>query len=170
MRTIYLLRHAKAESASGTDHDIDRKLAPAGREACGVIGSYMKEKKYKPDFVLCSAASRTHETFELTMEAAGMSPPYQMDKKLYTTTVEQIIGRLHLLSDDIESVMVVGHNPVMHQLALTLASPAESDMRSMLEMKYPTGALTVLHFTVDFWSDISHWKGELADYMMPSAF
>src|SRR5215469_9320859 len=103
MKTVYLLRHAKAESASGDQQDIDRKLAPAGREACEVVGEYMKEKGYLPDFVLCSAASRTRETFELTMEAAGVSPPHQIDKKLYTTTVEQIISRLKLLNDDLEA-------------------------------------------------------------------
>lgn len=170
MKTVYLLRHAKAEMAAGNQQDIDRKLAPAGREACSIMGVYLNEKGYLPDFVLCSSAARTQETFELTMAAAGISPPHQIDKRLYATTVEQIIARLKLLNDDLGAVLVVGHNPVVHQLALTLARPAENELRSALEMKYPTGALTVLRFAVDFWDDIGHWKGELADFMRPSAF
>jgi len=169
MKTVYLLRHAKAESAKGAQEDIERKLAPAGREACAVVGVYMKKKEYVPDFVLCSAACRTQETFELAMQAAGMSPPYRLEKKLYATTVDYILSQLRLLDDAIGSAMVVGHNPIMHQFALTLAKTKATDMRRSLEMRYPTGALTVLRFAADSWNDVERWQGELVDCMMSSA-
>ncbi|HEU5046492.1 MAG TPA: histidine phosphatase family protein [Rickettsiales bacterium] len=168
MKTLYLLRHAKAEPASSKGEDIDRKLAPRGREACGTIGEYMKRKNYHPGLVLCSAAARTHETFELVMEAAGLSPKHIFEKDLYYCSAEEIITRLHDIEDEVDSVMIVGHNPVMHHLALVMAQPVSSDLHAELELKYPTGSLTVLRFAEGSWADVRPGSGELADFVTPS--
>lgn len=168
MKTLYLLRHAKAESAGPTVDDIDRRLAPRGREACGTVGQYIKSKKYIPSFILCSPAKRTRETFELVMQSAGVAPQHQFERSLYLTSAEKIIGYLLDMGDNIDSLMVIGHNPSMHHLALTLAQPTSSELHRELELKYPTGALTVLRFPVDSWSDIASGAGELIDFMVPA--
>ena len=168
MKTVYLLRHAKAEPASDKQEDINRNLAERGREACSVIGSYMKEKDYLPSYVLCSPATRTRQTFDLVTQSMGIVPKHEFEKKIYASTTEGIIALLHHFDDSITSAMVIGHNPVMHHLALTLAQPISTNLHATLELKYPTGALTVLQFPVDSWQAISYGAGELVDFFTPS--
>lgn len=168
MKTLYLMRHAKAEQAASKEEDINRNLSVPGREACEVVGVYMKNKGYNPGLVLCSAASRTRETFEMVMKYSAIAPQYEFLKELYNTTAEELIRRLRFIDDDVESVMIVGHNPVMHNLAMVLAQPGDGDLRMKLELKYPTGALTVLRFEVSSWNGIVPGNGKLLDFMVPS--
>jgi len=170
LKTLYLLRHAKAESATVKEDDINRKLSARGREACTTIGIYMKTKGYAPSLVLCSPATRTRETLEYVMESACISPPHTFEKSIYLATIDKIIDILHCFDDGVDSLMIVGHNPAMHHLALTLAQPESTGLHALLELKYPTGALTVLRFPVNSWQDIMRGEGELLDFMTPSAF
>ncbi len=168
MKTLYLLRHAKTEAATGNQEDIDRRLTASGREACEAIGSYMKKHKYVPSFVLSSPARRTSETFSHVMEAAGMSPPYKFEKTFYPFNPDRVADSIRKLDDNIDSVMIVGHNPGIHQLAITLAKPDDTDSYEQLKTKYPTGTLTVLRFKLDSWERMGNKGGKLMDFMPPS--
>jgi phosphohistidine phosphatase len=168
LKTLYLLRHAKAESAHARENDFDRKLAERGREACQDVGEYMKAKNYLPQLVLSSSSARTTETFALVMQAAGIAPAHQFEKTLYLATADDVLRHIHLVSPDVESLLMIGHNPGMHHIALILAEPKSSDLHVNLELKYPTASLTVLCFNVDSWTEVSSGMGELLDFMTPS--
>lgn len=169
MKTLYLLRHAKTESAKATEGDIDRKLTPRGIDASKTVGSYLRERGYNPAFVICSPARRTRETFELVMRSAGLAPPHRFEKVIYLATIDKIMDQITKMDDHIKSLMIVGHNPGMHHLAITLAQPENTDMRTTLALKYPTGALTVLRFAVDSWKSIEPGEGELIDFATPDS-
>lgn len=169
MKTLYLLRHAKAEPAKGKEEDAERRLSDFGRASCKIIGNYMKEKGYFPSFILCSPARRTTDTCNLTMEAAGVNPPRKFDNGLYAATAERLINHLRLIDDDITSAMLVGHNPGIHTLALTLAHPADDDMYGTLRLKYPPGSLTVLHIPGGSWQDVRAGAAGLVDFMTLSS-
>jgi phosphohistidine phosphatase len=166
MKTLYLLRHAKAIAAGGGVGDEARPLSERGREACGLIGAYMQQKAYAPARVLSSTSVRTRQTVkgvfsELEAEAV------QWVDALYLAGPEKILQIVQNRGGDAQSVMVVGHNPGLHVLALALASPTHTELRMMLEMKYPTGALCVLRFEVDDWQDIAPGSAELVDFVAP---
>lgn len=167
MKTLYLLRHAKAEPARGRETDSERTLSVNGQQTCQLVGAYMKAKHYLPEQVVASAARRTVETCEMTLKAAGINPPVDVQKNLYLATAEDLLHAIRQMEDGTPSVMMVGHNPGLHHLALALAEPVHSNLYVLLDIKYPTGALAVLHFDCASWQDISPGRGELADFMTP---
>lgn len=167
MKTLYLLRHAKAESGNFTLQDEDRPLSQRGREACQDISSYIKKKKYTPDIVLCSTSARTRETLERVQDGFLSPPACKMEKKLYLATPGEMLAHIHALQDEYTSVLLIGHNPGMHHLAALLASAKHTALREELEIKYPTGALAVITFDVLHWKHIKPDTGTLLDFVVP---
>jgi phosphohistidine phosphatase len=168
MKTLYLLRHAKAEPAGKDGNDQDRVLSLRGVEACATVGSYMKSKGYLPEIVLSSTSARTRETFEQVKAALGITPKARFEDKLYLAEAETIIKHVQSVDHGVSSVMVVGHNPGMHHAALLLSEPGREKLRLELELKYPTCALTVLQFDAEDWKEVTQGKGRLADFITPA--
>jgi phosphohistidine phosphatase len=168
MKTLYLLRHAKAEPGSKDISDPDRGLAPRGREACELVGKYMSRKMYRPDAALCSTSTRTRQTLELVKAAAGFESKDYFESRLYLAEAPELLSQVQALVDGVRSVLVVGHNPGMHHAALLLSVPKRSQLRMNLELKYPTATLTVLRFDISHWADLAPGQGELVDFVTPA--
>jgi phosphohistidine phosphatase len=155
---LYLLRHAKS---SWTDHglsDHDRPLAPRGRKAAALIGEYLRHEEITIDLVLCSSARRARETLELV----GAEGRIEVEPELYAASAEELLDRLRQLPEDIESVLLVGHNPSIQDLAAGLAGGAGG----LAEQKYPTGALAELTFT-GRWADLRPQRANLTAFVRP---
>jgi phosphohistidine phosphatase len=167
MKTLYLLRHAKAESGSSTIHDEDRPLSARGREACAYIAAHISRNNYAPDIVLCSSAIRTRETCERIQEALPESAKVKNEKKLYLATPGEMLTHIQAVDDQYHGVMLVGHNPGMHHLAATLANSEHTPLRMELDIKYPTGALAVITFNAKHWRNIAPDTGALVDFVIP---
>ena len=129
MSRLYLLRHAKSSWDDPGLVDHDRPLAPRGRQAAEAIGAYLREHDIGPELVLCSSAARTRET----LERVGLTG--QIEDALYGAGASALLARLHEVPDEVASVMLIGHNPGMRQLAVDLAG---------LDDKFPTAALATL--------------------------
>lgn len=169
MKKLYLLRHAKAEPGSKVVGDSDRTLSARGREACAAMGVYMKKKSYAPALVLCSPSARTRQTLELVAQAAGVKPKHTFEDMLYLATAEEILRVAQNVEGEPDSLMIVGHNPGMHHVALLLAAPGRTQSRLELELKYPTGALAVLEMKCACWRDLGVGKGTLLDFVTPES-
>jgi len=167
MKTLYFLRHAKAEPGSKVLGDKERPLAPRGLEACETVGAYLKAKGYRPDFALVSSSVRTKQTFAEVTKTAGMGLRHRVEDALYLATAEEILRVLREAEETSGSLMIVGHNPGMHHIALLLAGTEPTPPRKVLELKYPTCALAVLHFKAKSWKDVAPGKGEIADFITP---
>ena len=167
MKTLYLLRHAKAESGAIEAGDRDRVLAPRGHEACAAIGAYMKSKSYTADAIICSSAARTRETLALVASAAGLLAAPRYEDALYLATAEEVLQAVGQETPSASCVLVVGHNPGMHHLALMMSTPRRTKLRQSLELKYPTCSLTVLTFDSQSWNAIEPGQGELVDFITP---
>jgi len=167
MKILYLLRHAKAESGGVGMNDEDRALSERGRRASASIGNYMKKKDYIPQLALCSSSVRTRQTLEEVARAAGTVWPARFEKSLYLATAEEMLRVIAQADDACASLLVVGHNPGMHHLALLLADPEPEDLHHALELKYPTGTLTALKISGAHWSDIAPGAGQLTDFVTP---
>lgn len=164
MKRLYLLRHAKSSWKDTSLPDHDRPLAGRGRRAAKAIARHMREHGVEPELVLCSTARRARETLDRIASALG-SPTVRVESELYAASAPALLERLRSLPDTVESVMVIGHNPGLQELALELARPASA--ASELAAKYPTGALATLAFDASSWQELDRDTAELVELVRP---
>ncbi|MGK9166467.1 histidine phosphatase family protein [Inquilinus limosus] len=153
MKTLILLRHAKSDWSDPTLADHDRPLAPRGRDAAPRMGAWLKAHGPMPDLILCSTAARARQTLALALEALGATPETRFDRGLYLVGGPGVLARLRQAPDTAATVMVVGHNPDLEQLARRLAISGEKKPLARLEEKYPTAALAVIELPVERWAE-----------------
>ena len=163
MRLVYLLRHAKSSWESGLP-DQERPLAKRGRRAAKAIGRHVREAGVEPELVLCSTARRARETLERVEPALG-SPDVRIEPRLYEAGSDELLDCLRAVADHVGSVMLIGHNPGLQQLALDLARPT-ADV-SELAAKYPTAALVTLALPARSWRLIEPATAELVGFVRP---
>lgn len=163
MHTLYLLRHAKSSWADSTLPDRDRPLAPRGRRDAKRIARYLAGRGFEPDLVLCSSAGRARETLELVRPAFGAST-VMLEEELYAASSDELLARIRLVPEAVASVMLIGHNPGLQQLAVVLASTG--DELDRLEAKFPTAALATLALEKT-WSRLAQADAMLAAYVVP---
>ena len=153
MKTLILLRHAKSDWSEPGLADHDRPLAPRGREAAPRMGAWLKAHGPMPELVLCSTATRARETLALALEALGAAPETRFDRGLYLVGAPGVLSRLRRAPDEAATVMVVGHNPDLEQLARRLARTGDAAALARLEEKYPTAGLAVIELPVERWAE-----------------
>jgi phosphohistidine phosphatase len=161
MKRVYLLRHAKSSWKYPKLADHDRPLAGRGKQAAKRIAKHMRAQELEPELVLCSTARRARETLERIEPAIGRAP-VRVESELYGASAHDLLARLHRLPDDVGSVLVIGHNPGMHELALELAGPAPE-----LRGKFPTAALATLAFHGSGWGELGPDATELVELTRP---
>jgi phosphohistidine phosphatase len=170
MKTIYILRHAKADQGDGAVRDHERPLNARGREAAPKMGAYMKAKGYKPALILCSTAQRTVETCNLVRPSLG-DMTVTFEEGLYLAEARSILERVRRLDDGLGSVMVIGHNPGLEQLANGLSSSpkneAEEKLHRRMREKFSTCSFAAIEFPAKTWRDIKTGGGTLKDFMRP---
>ena len=165
MRNLYLLRHAKSSWSDPTLSDHERPLAPRGRRDAKRIAAHLLELGIAPELVLCSTAVRTRETLELIRPALGSAATVELEAGLYAAWAETLLERLRQVPAERTSVMLIGHNPGLQDLALVLASSGPG--RDRLEAKFPTAALATLTVPAASWTELSPGEAVLAAYVVP---
>lgn len=167
MKTLCLLRHGKSAWDDPALDDHDRPLAPRGRKAAGVIGRHLKETGLRPDLVLCSTARRASDTLALVLESLGTDLPVERERGLYLCGSHVLLERLRDAPDTSERLMLVAHNPDLHELAMLLTADGEdADLRNLRE-KFPTGACAILRFGATRWRDVEPGGGRLVELALP---
>lgn len=168
MRRLILMRHAKTERSNpGGDHA--RMLEERGRTDAARIAAWMQENGIVPEYVLVSDATRTRETAVAMQPAFTPAAVIACSEKLYLAEAEQILREIWAVPDHAAVLMLIGHNPGMHELAHILAGHGNGDLREQLGAHYPTGALAVLDFQSDSWADIMPGAGTLSQFITPKA-
>lgn len=132
-----------------------------------MLAEHLKTGQIQPQLVLCSSSCRTRET----LEGIGLGGQHLIETELYGARTEELLARLRRIPDEVESVMVIGHNPTMQTVVLRLASAAlsmEPSTLSAVRAKFPTGALATL--TVECpWSELAPGCAGLAGFVRPKA-
>ncbi len=167
MRTLFLLRHAKSSWDDSTLADHDRPLAPRGRRAARRIADYFRSEAVRPALVLCSSARRARETLAEVRPALGEQAEVRVTDELYGADADEMLHRLRALGQDIASVMIVGHNPGLHDLALELAGDGDEAAIAQLHTKFPTGALATLQLGRTRWDELAPGQAYLASLVLP---
>jgi phosphohistidine phosphatase len=133
-RTLILLRHAKSDW-SGTDADVDRPLSKRGLREAPQAGRWLAHHVDSIDLTVVSPANRAQKTWELASSELQTKPPASIDDRLYAASADQLLDVVRALPDDAHTVVLVGHNPGIEDLASRLTGDS---------MPMPTSALAVI--------------------------
>ena len=166
MRHLMLLRHAKTERAGPGERDRDRKLTKRGRADAAAIATYMAHNAIVPDLALVSPARRTQETWDLVSAVFEKTPRRSNEDRIYNASTDDLMA---LIGDTrgASSLLVIGHNPGLHDLSLQLVASGEAKMRTRLMEKLPTAGLAVIDLPFDHWSQLRPQCGRLIHFMTP---
>jgi phosphohistidine phosphatase len=148
MDRLILMRHGKAEQHAATGGDFERALAPRGQGDAALMGQVLAKAGLSPDVVLVSSARRTRETWEAASPAFPAAQA-QVRRDLYHAEAQDVLAAIRDAAPASGAVMVVGHNPGLHELALRMAmgGPADPALLARLRGKFPTA--TVAAFSID---------------------
>ena len=161
-RTLILLRHAKSDYPPGAaDHE--RPLAPRGIREAGLAGDWLRAHAPAVDEALCSTATRTRQTYAQSALAA----PARYVDDLYDAMPGTVIATINTVADDVDTLLVIGHEPAMSAVALGLAGPGtDAAVAQRISEKYPTSGIAVLHVPGG-WADVELRSAALVDFHVP---
>jgi phosphohistidine phosphatase len=176
---LVLLRHAKSAWPDVPDHE--RPLARRGRRDAPAVGHWLLVAGHVPDLVLCSAARRARQTWQLAQAEIGPPVPVSFDDGVYQATAEGLLAGIRLTPPEPQTLLVVGHDPAIPQLAFMLirdvapvgqaVSPIQAaerpDLLSRMRVKFPTAAVAVLEFAGSAWPQLSPGRALLTEFVTP---
>jgi phosphohistidine phosphatase len=158
MKMVWLLRHAKSSWENDATPDHDRPLAPRGHKAGKRLRRFASENGLCPELVICSTALRARSTLDLVLPGLGASR-IELDGDIYLAATDTLMRKLWSLDPSISRVMLVGHNPGLHELACLLAPPGPE--------AFPTGALAELRLEIDDWRSAAPGCATLDRLVLP---
>ncbi len=165
MRRLLLLRHAKTETGK-PNRDHERALTARGRANAAALGAWLQHNGFAPDLVLCSAAARTVETWEIASQELDLVPQTEFLEQLYLAPAKRIQAIIHA-AGDAATILVIGHNPGMEDCAAELSrkprDKGEAARREDLSEKFPTCGLAVLAFE----DAVAPGAGALIEFITP---
>ncbi len=167
MRRLLLLRHAKSERSEPGGRDHERTLSARGRSDTPIVAAYMARHGYIPERALISSAVRTQETWKLAAKAFRPAPTAVTDERLYHATPQAILNVIQEVPAGAHTLIVVGHNPGLHELGILLIASGDIEARERLHEKLPTTGLVVIDFAIDDWRRLHMQSGRLERYVTP---
>ncbi|KDE12374.1 hypothetical protein N505_0116290 [Rhodococcus aetherivorans] len=155
------MRHGKSAYPDGVaDHE--RPLAPRGRREAGLAGRWLRAHQPPIDAVLCSSATRARKT----LAEAAVEVPTEILDDLYEATPGKIVDAIRQVPDDVSTLLVVGHEPVLSATTLLLSDDHDSDAARQIIEKFPTSAVAVLAVRGP-WHDLGPRGAALVDFHIP---
>lgn len=165
MKTLTLLRHAKSDWSDAVARDFDRPLNERGRRAARTIGAHMASEGLVFDRVLASPALRVKDTLDEVERAYGKPLPREYDERVYLASASTLLDLVRETDEQVERLLLVGHNPGLEDLALELVRETGSPMLQEVEIKYPTATLAEVAIETDSWSTAA--GGKLLRFVRP---
>ena len=164
---LMLLRHAKSEKGEPGMSDRDRTLNARGRSDAPKIGAYMAHHALRPDLVMVSDSRRTRETWERLSKAWTVAPSVTYEDALYNAGADAILELLREDSGAANALLVVAHNPGLHELGKLLIASGDVDARERLNEGLPTSGLLVIDFVGSDWRKLHPRSGRLERFITP---
>jgi phosphohistidine phosphatase len=158
-KVLVLMRHAKAEASAPTD--FERGLTDRGHGDAADAGVWLAKSDVVPDYVLVSAAARAQQTWEDVALAAGWDLQLaEASDDLYRAGTEEALEMLREIEDGVETLLVLGHNPTIGQLAAFLDDGSSDENELDLADGYPTATVTIFDYDGD-WNELDEAEGTL---------
>lgn len=163
-RRLVLVRHAQAADAPV---DRDRPLTEHGAARAGAIGSWLRQAGVVPDLVLVSPALRATQTWERAGASLGSGSPPAVDQRIYDNTVHAVLSAITDTADEVATLVVVGHNPSVGELAFVLDDgDGDPSARDDLHAGFPTGAVALFELGASF-AELAPGEATLTDFEVP---
>ncbi|MFJ8493266.1 SixA phosphatase family protein [Streptomyces sp. NPDC094038] len=154
LRRLVVLRHAKSAWPEGVPDRL-RPLADRGRRDAPAAGRALAESDSLPDLAVCSTAVRARQTWELAAGQWGTPPPVRYDGRVYAADVPDLLAVVHEVPPEVETLLLVGHNPGLEELVLDLAGDGLDDTLEQMRRKFPTSAIAVLAWHGTTWAELA---------------
>lgn len=168
MIQLALLRHAKSSWDQPKLDDFDRPLNERGRRAAPIMGRLMASIKFAPDVVLCSPAKRTRETLDaIAADITTAKQVVRFDEQLYLATPDTMLDCLRSAGETAKRILLIGHNPGLHALAVALAQTGDPAQRARMHDHFPTAALAIISLGGDTFHNLETTGGHLETYITP---
>lgn len=164
---LVLLRHAKAEPAGGLDDEL-RPLALEGRRQASAVGAGLRAAGLEPEVVLVSSAVRTRQTWDRVRAGLGAVPgDVQVSEAVYHAGVRSLLELVRGVDAAAETVLIVGHEPAVSQVAAVLAGPgSDPGLQAAVRAGVPTATYSVLE-TDTAWADLAPDGARLVAVVRP---
>jgi len=148
MKTVFLVRHAKSSRDDISVPDKDRPLADRGRRDAPEMGKRLAQRGVKPDLIVSSPALRARSTAELIAEKLGYRRrDVVIEERLYGGEADDLLDVIHGLDDEVNSVMLFGHNPELTEFAHRISSQITH---------LPTCAVAEFRFDAKLWPNVGN--------------
>lgn len=158
MKKLYIVRHTnKAEAKSGQD-DYDRELSQQGLDEAKKMAVQLSNKIEKTDLIVSSPALRTKQTAEIFADVLDYNKSIMYNEVLYMAFVNELLETISYTFDTVENMILIGHNPSLTALAITLVDFKE---------KFQIGGIMEIEFDCNSWIDISKENARLVSYIYP---
>jgi len=167
MKNLLLLRHAKSSWTHPGLMDFERPLNNRGILAADKMATHLSANMPLPDQIICSSAQRTRETLSAFLKVYAHEMTIEMSRDLYMAPPSVMIGLIQAVPTEVETLMLISHNPGMEELALTLSKPIHSDAMEDMLFKYPTAACAHLSFEGQDWMDVRVKSATLEAFIKP---
>ena len=168
MKTALLMRHAKSSWGDPSLEDFQRPLAPRGLDAAPRMAAYMRDQGLSPDHVICSAAVRALETWELMAPLFGGDISMASHEGLFHAGPRALLDALRRCPEDRGRLLLIAHSPGIESLAVALTGPGfDREVYGRLCAKFPTAALAVIEFESDIWRGLGENGGRLTRFVVP---
>ncbi len=165
MRRLVIFRHAKAVP-HGAAPDFDRALAERGLSDAQETGRYLAQEQILPDLALVSSSLRTRQTWERAAPALG-NVPVRYEDAIYDASPATLMSIVRKAPQSVRTLVLVGHNPGMAQLARDLAGHGDRYAFARMRQKFPTSAIAVVDFAIDEWPEVAFGGGRLDRFVTP---
>jgi phosphohistidine phosphatase len=167
MRRLMLLRHSTAASAEPGASDHDRELTPEGRADAALVGAYLVNHSFRPDRIMVSSATRTRDSWRQIAAALRATPEAIFDRRIYNASSQVLFDVMAETPDNARAVLILGHNPGLHELAVHLIANGDIDIRERLRENFPTSGIAIIDFALDSWSKLHPRSGRLERFVSP---
>lgn len=160
MKTLLILRHAKTQSdAPAGDHT--RELTERGHRNAAAMSAHIHKVIGTPDAIITSDATRARQTAVIVAPAVGFTAPLSVEPRMYGGDLDTLLAVVRHISDDVQTAIIVGHNPGFEELAAALAGNPEHGVR------LPTSGLALIELDVAGWDSVRAGSGHLREVATP---
>ena len=168
MRRLLLMRHAKTETDAPSGKDFDRRLDDRGLQDAAAMGAWLDRHPPQPDLVCVSTAARARQTWDLIAAELDVQPVVAHLDELYSAGPAELLAVIRAAAvEDPATLMIVGHNPGLHELALGLIGGGDANDRRAIASNLPTGGIVIIDFAIEDWNDVAFRGGQLAQFVSP---
>jgi phosphohistidine phosphatase len=169
LKSLTILRHAKSGWDATVERDFDRPINARGEKGAAVVGQWVSQQNWPLDQITASPAVRVTQTLDIFTPAAGwQDAELQWDRRIYLASAATLLDVLRESDNDVQHLMIAGHNPGLEDLILMLVPANSPDAhRAKVEEKLPTAALARLEFDIESWEDLAENQARFANFIRP---